>query len=29
MVRGGTTQSTLIVLHNAFDRLAYDREQQR
>jgi serine/threonine-protein kinase len=29
MVRGGTTQSTLIVLHNAFDRLVYDREQQR
>jgi hypothetical protein len=29
MVRGGTTQSTLIVLNNAFDRLVYDREQQR
>ncbi len=29
MVRGGTTQSTLIVLGNVFERLVYERELKR
>jgi len=29
MIRGGTAQSTLIVLNNVFDRLVYEREQRK
>ena len=29
MVRGGTTQSTLIVLQNVFERLVYERGQKK
>jgi len=29
MVQGGTTPATLVAVHNAFDRLVYDRRQQR
>ena len=29
MVQGGTAPSTLIAVHHAFDRLVYDRQQQR
>jgi serine/threonine-protein kinase len=29
MIRGGPAQSALIALHNVFDRLVYDRRQQR
>ena len=29
MIRGGTTQSTLIVLNNVFDRMVYEREQKK
>jgi Tol biopolymer transport system component/tRNA A-37 threonylcarbamoyl transferase component Bud32 len=29
MIRGGTTQSTLIVINNLFDRLVYEREQKK
>jgi serine/threonine-protein kinase len=29
MIRGGTTQSTLIILNNVFERLVYERERKR
>jgi len=29
MIRGGAAKSTLIVLHNMFERLVYEREQKR
>ena len=29
MIQGGAASVTLIAVHNAFDRLVYDRRQQR